>query len=319
MFGRLLARHVAEVDGLLDSPSRFDLVEFGPGRGTLARDLLGELQASNPDLYSRLVYHLIEISPSLIEEQRALLLPSHAGRVVWSGALAAHNLSGAVIANEFVDALPVHVIKKRDGILYELYVGVQAGELAFIDGQLSTSMLADFVERSGIELEDGEQVEINLNAATWLKRTAAAFSRCVALVIDYGDVAPGRYSAARKEGTLLGYYGGKVTHDILSHPGEQDLTALVDFSALQSDAVSAGFDVIAMTRQATLLVGLGLGTNSTYEGEADLSTTLAERRGIQALASMEGLGRFHVLMLSKGLDPKDAETRLSGLKYKDIL
>ncbi len=319
LFGKLLAEHVAEVDKLLSSPARFDLAEYGPGRGTLARDLLGELASRYPGLYSRISYHLVEISPSLIEEQRLMLLPAHAGRVGWSSALTELNLCGAIIANEFVDALPVHVLEARDGAIREQYVDIQDGGLALNYGSPSSPKLAEFLLRNGLALEDRERIEVNTGAADWLKTASSAFSRCVALIIDYGDVAPGRYSSARREGTLLGYHGGKVTHDILAHPGEQDLTALVDFSALQSDAVSASFDVIGMTRQATFLIGLGLGTTDSQDEVTDLETTLEKRRGTQALISMEGLGRFHVLLLSKGIDPFDAQMRLSGLKYKDVL
>ena len=318
-FGKMLAKHAADVDNLLDNPARFDLVEYGPGRGTLASDLLAELALRYPGLYSRIHYHLIEISPALVEQQRVRLLPAHAGRVEWKAALTGHDLCGAIIANEFVDAFPVHVLEAREGAICEQYVNVKDDDIALTYGPLSSPKLTEFLERHSLKLGEGDQVEINLAAADWIKTAANAFSRCVALIIDYGDVAPGRYSSARREGTLLGYYGGKVTHDILANPGEQDLTALVDFTALEYDAKSAGFDSVGMTRQAAFLIGLGLGSADTQDEEADLETALATRRGIQALVSMEGLGRFHVLVLSKGIDASGAAKGVSGLKYKDIL
>ena len=134
-------------------------------------------------------------------------------------------------------------------------------------------------------------------------------------IIDYGDKAPERYSPARREGTLLGYYGGSVTDNVLAHPGEQDLTALVDFTALEGDAQHAGFDVVGMTRQANFLLGLGLGTVVTPESTTrSVDDALQYRRGLQALVSMEGLGRFHVLLLAKNMDLR-AAAGLSALKY----
>ena len=318
-FGRLLAKHIAEVDGLLDSPPTFDLVEYGPGKGTLAHDLLQELALRHPGLYTRLRYHLVEISPALVKAQESVLLPEHAARVKWSRILDQRDLQGAIIANEVVDAFPVHVLEVVNGVVCEQYVDLDGNDLALKPGPLSTHELADFLQRSDLSLEESNQIEIDLATIGWLRSAAGAFQRCIALIIDYGDVAPGRYSRARREGTLLGYHRGKVTHDILANPGEQDLTALVDFTALQDDAIKAGFDVVRMTRQATFLIGLGLGSTETQDKETNLDAALARRRGTHALVSMEGLGRFHVLLLSKGLDPIEADKHLSSLKYADIL
>ena len=318
-FGRLLAKHVAEVDSLLDSPPTFDLVEYGPGKGTLAHDLLQELALRHPGLYTRLRYHLIEISPALVKVQKSVLLPEHAARVKWSRTLDKRDLRGVIIANEVVDAFPVHVLEVVEGVVCEQYVDLDGNDLALKPGPLSTPDLSEFLQDNDISAEEGDRIEIDLATIGWLTSAAGAFQRCIAVIIDYGDVAPGRYSLARREGTLLGYHSGKVTHEILANPGEQDLTALVDFTALQDDATKAGFDVVGMTRQATFLIGLGLGSTETEDKETNLDAALARRRGTQALVSMEGLGRFHVLLSSKGLDPIEAEKVLSGLKYADIL
>jgi SAM-dependent MidA family methyltransferase len=162
-------------------------------------------------------------------------------------------------------------------------------------------------------------VEINMAAGEWIGQAGRVLERGVATIIDYGDTSPNRYSEARKEGTLLGYQGGAVTDNILARPGRQDLTALVDFTALQDAAVQAGFDVLAITRQANFLLGLGLGTTLTAESMGgDLARVLANRRGLQALVSPEGLGRFHVLLLGRGMEPGAARAGLSGLRYAEI-
>ncbi|HYP40155.1 MAG TPA: SAM-dependent methyltransferase, partial [Chloroflexia bacterium] len=165
----------------------------------------------------------------------------------------------------------------------------------------------------------GQRIEINLGAEEWAKELGEIMAAGVVTVIDYGDTLPARYSEARREGTLLGYYGGAVTHDILAHPGRQDLTALVDFTALLDNCREAGFDILGMTRQANFLIGLGLGTTETVEGSADdVHDALSIRRGLQALVSMEGLGRFHVMLLSRGIDIAAAQGLLSGLKYASV-
>jgi SAM-dependent MidA family methyltransferase len=150
----------------------------------------------------------------------------------------------------------------------------------------------------------------------WARQAARALGRGVVTVIDYGDTQPGRYSAARRTGTLLGYFGGAVTANVLERPGLQDLTALVDFTALRDELASAGFQVVELTRQANYLVGLGLGTEIPMTGdETELDRALIFRRGAQALLSPEGLGSFHVLVAASGIRPTEARQALSGLRY----
>jgi SAM-dependent MidA family methyltransferase len=320
-FGRLMARHIQEIDQLLGHPARFDVIECGPGRGTLASDLLDSLQAENPNLYRRLRYRLVEVSPALTAAQRERLLPQHEPVVEWYTSIEdiPSGCQGAVVANEFVDAFPVHVLENRKGTILEQYVTLDAGgELTLTNLPVSNPALPLFLEEQHVDLEPGERVEVNLAVQGWLKQLSAVFDEGIVTIIDYGDPAPERYSLARREGTLLGYYGGKVTDNILGHPGQQDITALVDFTALKTAGQRAGFDILGMTRQAHFLLGLGLGTTITAEAAAgSVEAALDYRRGIHALVSMEGLGRFHVLLLARNVDLRQA-SGLSALKYSMV-
>jgi len=321
-FARLLARHVSEIDGLLGHPAPFHLVECGPGLGTLPLGVLDTLKSAHPSLYERLRYWLVEVSPALIARQRERLLPEHEGVADWKGSLdeMPMGLSGALLANEFVDALPVHVLENRQGDILEQYVAAGEQGLHFVYDSPSSPDLLGFLRRYNITLEPGQRVEINLAASDWIRHMGAVFERGVATIIDYGDTAPARYSEQRKEGTLLAYYQGKVSPDILAHPGEQDITALVDFTALQDEAIACDFQVVGLTRQAPFLVGLGLGTDEPTQGRGDdLPGAMEDRRGMHALVSMQGLGQFHVLVLGKGVDSEVARQRLSGLRYAHLL
>lgn len=322
-FGQLLARHCVEVDALLDHPEEFHIIECGPGRGTLASDLLDTLSADFPVLFDRCHYWLVEISPALRGLQREGLIPRYDGRVTWAGSLEdlPAGLNGALIGNEFVDAFPVHVLENREGVLLEQYVATSPdGAFQIEYHRPSDPRLVDFLRRYDIELAPGDVVEVNLETASWFREASRVLERGIVTLIDYGDTQPGRYSQQRREGTLLGYYAGAVTPDILAHPGDQDITALVDFTALQDEATGADFPVLGMTRQATFLVGLGLGTTITAGSHTtELNAALNYRRGLQTLVSMEGLGRFHVLLLGKGVDADTAATSLSGLKYAGLL
>lgn len=322
-FGRLLARHVAEIDALLGHPAAFNIIECGPGRGTLAKDLLATLATACPALYARLKYRLVEVSPALRAQQEAAILPDHAPICAWASHLEElpGGMRGALIANELVDALPVHMVENREGELREHYVDVaQEAEFRTIYGPLSDPRLAKFVQRYSIHLQPGERIEVNLAAEGWMREASRVLGAGVTTLIDYGDMSPNRYSAARREGTLLSYYGGAVTPHVLEHPGEQDITALVDFTALRDWAEEGGFTTLGNTRQASFLIGLGLGTTERAEsGGVDVEGVLDYRRGLQALVSMEGLGRFHVLLLGSGVDPERARKELSGFKYAEVL
>jgi SAM-dependent MidA family methyltransferase len=324
-FGRLLARHVAEVDALLEHPATFDIVECGPGRGTLAVQILDHLKAEYPTIYERATYWLVEISPALRQMQKDLLTPTHASKCSWVRRLEniPHDLEGALLANEFIDAFPVHVIENEDGTLREQYVeNAEPGGFNITLGEPSNLALVEFLTKYNIELRPGERIEVNLAMRDWLLSLGRKLRRGVATLFDYGDTSPARYSEARKQGTLLGYFGGAVTHDVTARPGKQDLTALVDFTTLKDTAEEAGLTEIAQTRQAHFLLGLGLGTTETAESfaghTADVSALLDYRRGIQALVSMEGLGRFHVSLLAKGVDQHVARNSLAALRYVDL-
>ena len=323
VFGAVLARHIMEVDTLLERPQSLHILECGPGRGTLARDILESLRNAAPDVYARARYLMLEISPALKQMQETLLGDGYTNRVEWISSLSelTTGIQGAVIANEFLDAFPVHVLSRQDGELVEQYVDVgQEGELICVYDRISSSHLNDFVQRYGLRLEDGERIEVSLGAAEWLAELSTCLERGVACFFDYGDTHPKRFSEARRAGTLLGYRGGAVTDNPLAHPGEQDLTALVDFTHLSDTAMDAGFDLLGITRQATFLVGLGLGEGSTATlAHNNVDGALEYRKGLQALISMEGLGRFHVMLLAKGMDPDSTRQGLSGLRFIDIL
>ncbi|MDQ3927600.1 MAG: SAM-dependent methyltransferase, partial [Chloroflexota bacterium] len=226
-FGQLLARHCVEVYDLLGRPSEFHIVECGPGRGTLAADLLEALARDFAPVMERSHYWLVEISPSLRESQRKRLLPRYEGRISWASGLdeLPGGLNGVLLGNEFMDAFPVHVLGNREGLLREQFVAnAQAGGFRLEYGEPSDPRLEEFTRRYNIDLAPGEVIEVNLESAEWFRQASRVFDRGVVTLIDYGDVQPGRYSPQRRQGTVLGYYAGAVTPDILAHPGEQDIT-----------------------------------------------------------------------------------------------
>jgi SAM-dependent MidA family methyltransferase len=250
-------------------------------------------------------YVIVERSPAMIAQQRRLLEPFVAeGRVTWTDALPSEPITGCVLSNELVDALPVHRVVRRDGALKELYV--DAVGAAFVErlAEPSTPELAAYFERLGISLAEGQQAEINLAAIAWMREVGRALRRGYVLTIDYGYPADELYGPHRPRGTLLAYHRHRTNEAFFERVGRQDLTAHVDFTTLARAGRSAGLEVEGLTDQTSFL--LGLGAHETAERLLESAADETEREGvlsgIRALLDPQGMGRiFKVLIQRKGV------------------
>lgn len=316
ILGRALARQLRQVDERLGRPDPFTLVEMGPGKGLLARDILTDCVAQAPAFAGRLRYLLIERSPAMRARQQATLDPwlAQPGRVAWLEgleALGAGGVVGALLSNELVDAFPVHRVVAQGGTLRELYVDERDGRFVEQVGPLSTPALLKFWRRMA-ETEtgqcDGIRAEINLAALDWMKEVGRVMDRGIVLTIDYGHTAQDLYGPERRRGTLLCYYSQTVNEDPYTRVGLQDITAHVDFSSLAASGEEAGLAVAGFTNQMSFLMGLGV--------EQMLAELEPESPAFQAAVHLlrpDGMGRtFKILIQQRGLDGAD----LDGLRYK---
>jgi len=228
----LLARALAEAAHDAWSAlgrGRFRLVEYGPGRGELMRDLLAYLAAEYPELFERAEAVLVEVSPALARRQRETLAP-WPGKVAWAGAPVDAS-DGMVIANEFVDALPCHRVRTGPGGLSELYVGEEDGCLVWVEGPLSDQAV-ETLAATGLELPPGHAAEVCPAARSWLAEAARWLERGFLLVVDYGMEEAALLDPARAGGTVRSFRRHRLVGDVLSAPGQQDITAHVNFSTL---------------------------------------------------------------------------------------
>jgi SAM-dependent MidA family methyltransferase len=320
-FGRLLGRAVAEMAGQVgggEPGDPFTIVEVGPGRGTLCRDLLAGLAEESPDLHEGLRYVLVESSETLAREQKGLLTtdPASAGRVTWKSwpdLLSGRPVTGCILANEFLDALPVHLAEWSDGRLREVFVGVGDGDrLVEILGEPSTPDLEEYFRRLGITLVEGQRAEVNLEALQWVRQAATLLRRGYAVIVDYGHEAPDLYSERHFAGTLLAYRRHQVVVDLLATPGEQDLTSHVDFTSVVAAGQEGGFTRWALTSQRNLLISMGLPAMiaglAGVEGAGEGFEGLERRFALHALMNPSGMGEtFKVLVLGR-------ECPVSGLR-----
>ena len=310
-FGRCLARQLRQVWELLDRPAPFTVLEYGAGGGRLAHDILTGARDEAPAFAAALRYTLQEINPHRRDAARDLLAAAgFADRIALEDSAAAPEVppfTGAVIANEFVDALPVHRVLQRADTLLERYVRWDGGRDWFAEelDAPSTPDLGAALAAGGVALADGQSAEINLAAGGWLAAAAARLARGVVLTIDYGYPTAELYAPARREGTFLCYYQHTANDDPYARVGRQDMTAHVDFGALERAGAARGLATLGLTTQASFLGNLGLGellVASQTPGRA-LDAYLADRAAVLALIEPRGMGRFRVLAQGRGFAP----------------
>lgn len=255
-FGRLLAEQFAEMWERLERPERFTLVEQGANRGDFAADVLDAAARFHPAFGAALRCVIVE--PFAANRRRqAERLAGFPGRVSWHESLEAlPPFTGVHFSNELPDAFPVHRVVRREGQWREQYVTLgSADAFAWTDGPLSDPRLESRLPRLP-EIE-GYRSEINLEAPAWLRTVAARLERGYALVADYGFSRDDYYLPERTDGTLAAYRRHELRGDPLAGPGEQDLTAHVDFTALALAGREAGLALAGFADQHHFLAALG--------------------------------------------------------------
>jgi SAM-dependent MidA family methyltransferase len=341
VFGELLEIQLAEMAAILQATAEpakpaeknrlsarsavpvFDLVEAGAGNGRLAADILRAARERDPDFYSSARLHLVEASAAARDAQAATL-GDLVDRLSTSAAALPDSFEGVLIANELLDAFPVHQVVMREDGLREVYVAATSeighedtktrsevglvvssrlrGALKLLERPLSTPALQAYLDRLGVTLEPGWRGEINLRAVEWIRDAARRLRRGFIIVIDYGHEARELYSVTHASGTLTSFSGhtsaapgaSGATPPWLQRPGGQDLTAHVDFTSVRNTAEAEGLQTLGFLDQTYFLLGLVAG----WSAEA-----LAERAAaLKTLLVPGGIGSTHkVMIFGKGV------------------
>lgn len=349
-FGELLAVQFLQMWDILGQPKPFHLVEMGAGQGLLASHILNYLKIQHPDFFIALEYIIIEKSSCLKQEQQQRLQDFS---VRWCDLqeIPPKSITGCFFSNELVDAFPVHQFTIEAGKLQEIYVTIsqdvtpassspqgkgegdhspivvgeglgERSNIKFIEvaGEASTPQLGEYLELVGIDIsqnayEEGYRSEINLAAWDWLSIVADCLQRGYVLTIDYGYPASRYYHPRRSQGTLQCYYQHRHHNDPYINIGKQDITAHVDFTALEQWGKRCGLNQVGWIEQGLFLMALGLGERIaalSYEQQS-ISQLLKRREALHQLISPEGLGNFGVLIQSQGLTAAEARRSLQGL------
>ncbi len=313
ILGQALAKQAEQMDRLLGQPTSFTLVEMGPGKGLLARQILSTCQRDYPSFFHRLHYILMERSPAMREAQRTHLAPwlQQPDLITWVDDLAdipPHSLTGLCLSNELVDSFPVHRIQLTAHGLEELWVDYRDGRFVECLKPLSSDRLAAHLRHIGSDWVEGYRTEVNLQAIDWMTQVAHRLARGFVLTIDYGHTAQDLYSLDRTRGTFLCYRHHAVHENPFLHVGEQDMTAHVDFSSLATAGEEQGLHTTGFTNQMSFLMGLGIEQMLT-----GLNQDSPELAAAIQLLKPNGMGTtFKVLIQHKAvLNPK-----LDGLQYQ---
>ncbi|MES2938298.1 MAG: SAM-dependent methyltransferase [Pseudomonadota bacterium] len=278
LFGRALALQLAEA---LRQTGTQDIWEFGAGSGALAAQILQSLDAGAVRRYV-----IVELSASLRERQQRALA-AHAGRVQWLDALP-ERFEGVVLGNEVLDAMPVKLLARMNGVWHERGVVALDGMLRFDD------RLTDL--RPPVEVDGPHDylTEIHPQAEAFVRTLADRLARGAAFFIDYGFPEAEYYHPQRHMGTLMCHRGHLADADPLADPGLKDITAHVNFTGIAVAAQETGLAALGYASQARFLFNCGL---------MDLlqDASLPDRAAVQKLVGEHEMGElFKVLALHKG-------------------
>lgn len=300
LFSASLANQCAAV---LEELGGGDIMEFGGGSGVMAADMLNTLGETGA-LPGR--YAILEVSGDLRERQRkrvASRAPDHVQRTTWLDSLPGPGFRGVVVANEVLDAMPVHCFRWGKTGIGERRVGIEEGLPAWRIANADPA-LHDFVEQIAESLgnpwDEGYDSEVNTALGHWLGALYRVIDTGVVLLIDYGYPRAEYYHPQRRMGTLICHYRHRAHEDPFFLPGLQDISANVDFSAVADAAVAAGFRIQGFTTQAQFLLGAGIA--GFVERAGDDLERLRYAQQIKQLTLPGEMGdRFHVMALSKGV------------------
>ena len=339
LWGWALARQVHQMWELLGRPERFSVVEPGAGRGLLAPAVWRYALHTAPDWGHALHYYLIDQSPPesplhAARVQRLALdlaqVDVPGGRTQWTSLdtfapdhYGGHGpITGCILSNELVDALPTHRVQKQGDGLREIYVALdaQSGRLIETLDEPSSAAVAGYLDEYGVPWRgypDGWQAEVCLTARDWMRQVARSVARGFVLTIDYGDMARRLYTRDRRFGTLAAYAHHQRSERPLAQPGRQDVTAHVNFTALLEVGRAEGLRLAGYTPQRDLLERLGIRAEAaalatrlypyadserqTSRGQLDYLRRSSLRAAISTLLDPRGLGGFNALALHRGV------------------
>lgn len=297
LFSASLSQQLIE---LLAPLKQKNIIEFGAGNGLMATQILQTLEKQQhlPDHY-----YIIELSAELAERQKKTIsdvLPHLMVKVSWLNSLEKTAMEGVIIANEVLDAMPVHRFLIQENDIAEFYVDWQQDHFVF---QLQPASLEvrNYLTHIAMPFPLHYQSEVNLWLPSWIKSLDHLLTKGAILLIDYGFSRKEFYHPDRDQGTLMCHYQHHAHDDPLILPGLQDITAHVDFTQIAETATKLGLHVAGFTTQANFLLNCGISEIAAAELQG--SSTWEYSQQLKKLLFPTEMGEiFKVIALTKGLE-----------------
>lgn len=301
LFGAAIGHIAHALWSQTQHPNTFHIAEVGPGTGAMAEALLRHLHANAPDCTESLAMTLVEADPCAAAHQRERLQSIHNFHTISAIAQLESRSCQLIIANELLDALPVHRLQFRDDEWQELRVGFSAAR-GFHDAPAPVSDLRLLAPLVDISPSRGQIVEVSPERADVVRAMASALAdNGLLLLFDYGYRRSRLYAPWRRDGTLMTFSRHVPGDDPYQYPGEIDLTAHIDIDQAEQAALAAGLVTLPVQSQAEWLHQIGADLMPAV-ADATVGTAdyLAARRAIEALTDPAGLGRINVLGYRRG-------------------
>ncbi|PJD91651.1 MAG: SAM-dependent methyltransferase [Legionella sp.] len=297
LFSYALAHQCRDVLSQLIHPV---ILEFGAGSGRMCIDLLTRLEQLNclPD-----TYYILELSGRLQSQQHhafAEAIPHLLSRITWIQSWPTASFEGIILANEILDAMPVHRFLRTEDQLYEICVDEKEGHLQEVLKICDNEPLKTHIANTLPENLYPYQSEVNLFLEDWIKQCSALLQKGLMLIVDYGFPRHEYFHPDRHQGTLMCHHHHRAHTDPLIHVGEQDITAHVEFTHVAEAAVAAGFSVAGFTSQASFLLANGL--LSLLEA-CPSEQLFKQQQAVKTLLQPNEMGElFKVMALTKAWD-----------------
>lgn len=295
LFGRIIAKWFSQ----LIRHHQLDPVfcEVGAGNGRFAKAFLEEWAES---VRKPLQYIIVESSPYHRKLQRELVEPNFTITQVAS-LKEIPPFAGIIFSNELFDALPVDIIEKEDGKLYEVRIGMKDGKLYEQKIPLSNPAILDFLNESHLKLGEKQRIEIPLSMEKMVASFAKTLIKGFVVTVDYGYSNAEWMEAARTNGSLRGYYQHQMVEDVLLHPGEMDITSHIHFDWLRRKGEERQLNFVAKFRQDEFLLKAGILEELENHYDPNPFSAVSKRnRAIRSLITSGGMSAFfHVLVQQK--------------------
>ncbi len=302
LFGRLLARQFSECWTMLGRPDAWGLAEQGAFDGRLACDILEALEIQDPPCFAATTLHLVE--PFLgFQARQAVTLQRFHGKTCWHSELSdLPEFEGIHFSNELLDAFPVHKVRHNGSSWVEMCVTAHDDDFVWQEAPITCDALRKATADIPTQ-EAGFTTEVCLGHGAFFKDVAAKIRRGWLLTFDYGMSDWELAAPHRRDGTLTAYRAHERSAEVLATPGEQDLTAHVNFTAAARSALSAGFDFVGYTDQHRFFTGL---VPLHFQDATQALSPAQQREMLQfrTLTHPQLMGtQFKALCLSKGVTP----------------